>query len=124
MNRYNPNRAPVPAKWLALDEQVRIGLAETFHREAKVKLPNRHIHAVFHAIIENQIAENLPSVVQAMARLTAEGLTRHDALHAIGSVLVHYLSELHQGDSPGATGHGDYNSAIDQLTAASWLAKD
>lgn len=65
VNRYDPERAPEPAEWLALDEQVRIELAEEHHRLARVKLPNLKAHAVFHAIVENQLAEDLePSFAQ------------------------------------------------------------
>ena len=77
MNRYDPEHAPDPAEWRALDEQVRIQLAEEHHRVARIKLPNLKAHAVFHAIVENQLAENIEPVVRAMARLTAEGLSRH-----------------------------------------------
>ena len=74
MNSYDPNNSPDPKGWLALDEKIRIELVEEYHRLARIKLPNLATHAVFHSIVENQIAENLESVVRAMARLTAEGL--------------------------------------------------
>jgi hypothetical protein len=57
LNRYDPDHAPNPEEWLALDEQVRIRFAEEYHRAKRIKLPNVKAHAVFHAIIENQIAE-------------------------------------------------------------------
>mgnify|MGYP003481767832 CR=1 FL=1 len=40
MNTYNPDKAPDPARWLALDEQRRIQLAEKYHRAARTRLPN------------------------------------------------------------------------------------
>ena len=40
MNHYDPEHAPNPEQWLALDEQVRIDLAEEHHRVARIKLPN------------------------------------------------------------------------------------
>ncbi|MGA9672463.1 MAG: hypothetical protein WBQ94_24830, partial [Terracidiphilus sp.] len=92
MNEYNPERAPEPEAWLELDEQERILLVENYHRPARIKLPNRKAHAVFHVIVENQIAMNLEPVVRAMARLMKEGLTRHDAVHAIGSVVAEHRS--------------------------------
>ena len=79
MTRYDPGVAPDPAEWLALDEQERIELAEAHHRAARIELPNAKVHAVFHTIVENQIAGGLESVVRAMARLQHEGLSRHDA---------------------------------------------
>jgi len=83
MNRYDPDNAPDPAEWLALEELTRIQLVEEHHRLARIKLPNLKAHAIFHAIVENQVAENLDPVVRAMTRLTSEGLNRHEAVHAI-----------------------------------------
>lgn len=59
MEVYDPNVAPDPQQWLELDEQLRIVLAERHHRSQRVKLPNMKAHAIFHAVIENQIAEGL-----------------------------------------------------------------
>lgn len=86
MNNYDPEVVPEAREWLALDEPQRIDLAEDYHRAARIKLPNPTLHAVFHAIVENQIAEVLEPMVDAMARLMKDGLSRHEALHAIGSV--------------------------------------
>lgn len=88
VKHYDPDIAPNPIEWLALDEQERIQLVEGHHRAARVKLPNIKAHACFHAIVENHIADGLEPVARAMARLTNEGLTRHDALHAIASVVA------------------------------------
>ena len=96
MDAYNPERGPKPEpeSWLELDEEERIFLTETYHRVARIKLPNMTAHAALHAIVENQIALNLEPVVRAMHRLRKEGLTRHDAVHAIGSVVAEHLFEV------------------------------
>ena len=122
MRQYDPEVAPDPAQWLALDEQERIDMAEAHHRAARIKLPNATIHAVFHAIVENQIAEGLEPVVRAMARLQREGLSRHDAVHAIGSVSADHVFEAMKSkvqDIAGAA-QARYNAAIERLTAKSW----
>lgn len=120
MNRYDPNHAPEPQEWLALDEQVRIDLAEEHHRRARIKLPNLKAHAAFHAVIENQIAENLDSVVRAMARLKSEGLSRHDAVHAIASVLAGHRHELLNAKEDAGDSQAIYDAAVERLTAKSW----
>ncbi|OHC62066.1 MAG: hypothetical protein A2045_04140 [Rhodocyclales bacterium GWA2_65_20] len=120
MNRYDPDHAPNPKQWLALDEQVRIRLAEEHHRAARVKLPNLKAHAVFHAIVENQIAGNLESVVRAMARLTAEGLSRHEAIHAIASILAEHIHALFNATADEEDSAAIYDAAIERLTARSW----
>ena len=120
MNCYDPDRAPNPEQWLALDEQVRIQLAEEYHRVKRIKLPNVKAHAVFHAIVENQIAENLESVVRAMARLTAEGLSRHEAIHAIASVLAEHIHELFNAKADEKHSAAIYDAAVERLTRRGW----
>ena len=120
MNHYNPDQTPNPEQWLALDEQTRIRLAEEHHRAARTKLPNLKAHAIFHAIVENQIAENTESVVRAMARLTAEGLSRHEAIHAVGSVLAEHIHDLFNANADQSNSAAIYNAAVERLTAKGW----
>ncbi|MDP1609414.1 MAG: hypothetical protein Q8M11_00030 [Sulfuritalea sp.] len=120
MNRYDPDHAPNPEEWLALDEQVRIRFAEEYHRAKRIKLPNVKAHAVFHAIIENQIAEKLESVVRAVARLTAEGLSRHDSIHAIATVLAEHINELFNAKADEEHSAAIYSAAVERLTARGW----
>jgi hypothetical protein len=122
MEEYNPGRAPEPESWLELDEQERIALVETYHRVARIKLPNVTAHAALHATVENQIALNLEPVVRAMDRLGKEGLTRHDAVHAIGSVVAEHLFDILKTDQndDAATSQARYYAAVERLTAASW----
>lgn len=120
MHQYDPERAPNPEEWLALDEQERIILAEQYHRAARTKHPDLTAHAVFHAIVENQIAEGLEPVVRAMMRLAKEGLTRHDAVHAIGFVLANHIHDLFNSKDGATTSQARYNAAVERLTAKSW----
>jgi hypothetical protein len=120
VNRYDPDRAPKAEQWLALDEQERIRLAEEHHRRARTKLPNLKAHALFHAIVENQLAENLEPAVRAVARLTAEGLTRHESVHAIASVVAEHLYALSKGKADAGNSQAIYNAAVERLTARNW----
>lgn len=119
---YDPEVLPVAAEWVELDEKERILLIEAHHRAARIKLPNAKMHAVFHAIVENQIAENLEPVVRAMARLQHEGLSRHDAVHAIGSVSAEHVFEAMKSKSPDheSTTQARFNAAVERLSANSW----
>lgn len=125
MLKYNPDHAPDPALWLALDEQLRIDLAVKFHRAARIKLPSIKAHAAFHAIIENQIAMQDGPVVRAVERLAKQGLSRHDCLHAIGWVLALHLYELSTSasDDTSAVIQARYDAAVERLTAAAWHAQ-
>lgn len=120
MTSYDPSIAPEPQAWLALDEHERFFLIEVFHRKQRSRPPNLRAHAVFHAIVENQLAEGVESVVRAMRRLTAGGLTRHDALHAIASVLAEEMQGLLADgvDVPPEVVQSRYDAALEKLTAA------
>jgi hypothetical protein len=118
--RYDPDHAPNPGQWLELDEQDRFALVEEHHRRARIKLPNLKIHAVFHAIVENQIAEGMAPVQRAMVRLCGQGLSRHDAVHAIASVVAAHLHDLIKNKGDAATSNSVYSAAVERLTAKNW----
>ena len=114
---YDPDVAPSASEWLALDEGERILLIEQSH---ETNVPNLQLHVAIHAAVETQIALNLPSVVDAAARLRAEGLDRHDMIHAIGSVLVSHMWEMLRADPSKGDPNADYYAALDQLSVESW----
>lgn len=122
MKGYDPSKNPDPVGWLGADEAARIDLVASYHRGARVRLPNVRLHATIHVIVENQLASAEPIVVATLSRLQREGLSRHDAVHAIGSVLAEHIYELlKMGHAPG---HVDANAAyvdgLKKLTAAGW----
>ena len=118
---YDPAVAPDPERWLALGEEERLDLVLDYHRRAGISLPNEEIHAVMHVIIENQIAlgDELP-VRRAVERLMAEGLDRHQAVHAVGSVLAGHLIDAMRDPEAKAVSQEAYNAAVEQLTVESW----
>src|SRR4051812_2751492 len=120
---YDPNTAPDAREWLALDALERIRLAKNYHQAARIKLPDSKAHAIFHAAVENQIAEGFGPSCRALERLQREGLSRHDAVHAIGSAVAKFaFDSLHtpDGRSAGDT-QRELNAAIEALSAATWL---
>ena len=96
MNRYDPDTMPDPKEWLALDEGVRLLLVERYHRDARIALPRtaRQLHATIHTVVENQLALNDEPAVRALARLMKEGLSRHEAVYAVGSVVAEHIYDL------------------------------
>lgn len=119
MKRYDPDRAPVAEEWLAQDEQYRIMLVEQHHRHARIKLAKLTVHAALHVIVENQIAMKHEPVVRAMTR-AAEGLCRHDAVHAVATVLTEHIHDLYHAEVSAADSQAVYNAAIERLSARSW----
>jgi len=123
--RYDPDRSPDPEWWLALDEHERMRLVEEYHRKARVRLPNARIHAAMHMIVENQVAlgSEIP-VAATLARLMKQGLDRHDALHAIGSVLAAHMHSLFQDELPPEEDPNvAYFAELAELTPQSWRAR-
>jgi hypothetical protein len=109
--------------WLGTDEGERIELVSAYHRRKKIELPNAQLHAVIHVVVENQLALGEERVVKTLSRLQGEGLSRHDAIHAIGSVLAENLYELMQEEdaSTGAP-YQRYLERLQRLTAKHWRA--
>jgi hypothetical protein len=121
MRSYNPLQAPDPAAWLALQEPERIALVSACQKQAGVKTRLPDMHTIMHVTIENQIASpESPQAKQAMERLQAEGLDRHDALHAIGSVQTGFMNDMLANKSSRGFGTPAYHAALDRLTADSW----
>ena len=121
MRRYDPMQAPDPEDWLALDEQERISFALGYHRRPEVKLPNAQVHAVIHAVVETQIAmgDEIP-VSRTVERLQEEGLDRHDAIHAVGSVLIKHMHALMNKNTLDGDPNQAYWSELARLTAKKW----
>ena|SRR5712692_7634495 len=122
MDVYDPGVDPDPAEWLELDESERIALAAKYHRVAGDLVPNLTLHAAFHTTVETQVAlgDELP-VRRTLVRLMREGLDRHDAIHAIGSVLAETMYEmLRETEKVGDDPNPAYFSALDRLTAKAW----
>ena len=121
MLKYDPEQSPNVSEWLALGEQERIDLALQFHKSARIKIPSAIAHASIHVIVENQIAENVEPVVRAMSRLQREGLSRHDALHAVASVLAEHIHEVLTTEDGASVPNEIYFAAVERLSAKGWL---
>jgi hypothetical protein len=121
--RYDADRQPDAQAWLDLDESERIDMVIDYHRRSRVKLENAKVHAVAHMIVENQIALNdPPSVSTTLARLMGEGLDRHDAVHALGSVILGLMFDVLRKPSAKGDINAQYARELATLTAAKWRA--
>jgi hypothetical protein len=122
MDRYDPEVAPGAEGWLALDEDERLLLVEWYHRDVRADIPKaaRPLHASMHVVVENQLASNDEPVVRALARLMKEGLSRHDAVHALGSVVAENIYDIVKVKDAPETSRARYYAAIERLTAATW----
>lgn len=123
MNTYDPDTSPNAADWLRTDEGERIELVSSYHRRKKIRLPNDQLHAAIHVVVENQLALGEEVVGATLKRLQSEGLSRHEALHAIGSVLAEDLYELlREGSNAKDHAYGQYLERLKALSASTWRA--
>jgi Domain of unknown function (DUF1841) len=120
---YDANQAPAAAEWLALDESERMKRVESYHRHALApdKLPpSMPRHVGLHVSTENQLAaDQPPQVGQALGRLMREGMSRHDAVHAVGSVMMAHLKRALDERAP--VDNQAYMQELEQLTLKRWL---
>lgn len=121
---YAAEVAPVPTEWLALEEKERMARVARYHEHAlkpEQRPPSLPRHAALHVIVENQLAAGSPPEVgAALRRLRAEGLSRHHAIHAIGSVMADHMKQAVRAKAPVV--EEAYLRDLDQLTVESWLA--
>lgn len=120
LSEYNPMVAIDPAQWQALEESDRLDLILAFHQDAGVEIPDIETHATLHCVIENQIAlgDEMP-IAATLQRLLGEGLDRHDAIHAIASVLANHLYGVVHDEEPSRT-HEVFLNEITSLSAEQW----
>jgi hypothetical protein len=118
---YDPEKDLPAGKWLAMEEGDRLAAVEAYHRRQRIRLPRATLHATIHTVVENQIALGEGVVLETLARLRSEGLTRHEAVHAIGTVLAEQISHALKGE-PAAQSDlsGSYLDRVRQLTADAW----
>jgi len=121
MKRYDPSVAPDPHQWLALDEQERTDLVMKAHHAPGVPLDRAILHATFHAVVETQIAMSDATVQGTLDRLMREGLDRHDAVHAIASVLAECMWDAVREPKPGEPPVEAYYRDLKVLKVSVWL---
>jgi hypothetical protein len=121
--RYNPLVQPNAKRWLKTDETERLRSVLDYHRRAGVELPAEQAHAAIHSAVETQVAmgDETPAA-ETLKRLMDEGLDRHEAIHAIGSVLAGHMWQLLRSGVPEGTDlNAAYYEQVRNLTAERWF---
>lgn len=121
MNSYFPDKSIDPSEWLALDEGVRIALVRAFHDSLDDEMPDEalSVHSAIHVIVENQLAMGVELIPETIAKLTRQGLDRHEAIHAIGAILSEDLFDIHKGDTKEFSPK-KYRRKLEKITAKRW----
>jgi hypothetical protein len=120
-SRYDPYEHIDSDAWLELDESERTLLVVRYHRRQRIRLPNETVHALMHVIVENQVAlgDTFPAK-GVLFRLMREGLDRHEAVHAIGSVLSETFFTAMSEEKVSGDLNADYVEKLKTLSAESW----
>lgn len=122
MTEYDPDLAPDPEAWRAGNEMMLVELVRQYHRARQIPLPNERVHASLHVMVENQVALGAQTpVADAVARLMGEGMSRHDAIHAVGAILSKHM---HRATSTGVPISRDaYFADVRAVGKDAWLAE-
>jgi hypothetical protein len=122
---YDPSIAPDKGEWLALDEGEQLDIVAVFHESHGEFGNSLDVHAGIHVVIETQLALDTPEVTAALDRLMKQGLTRHDVIHAIGTVFLESIHDLVESDH---TSDGDdnerYYERLSSFNAVDWLDEE
>jgi hypothetical protein len=118
---YDADRAPVPGAWLSLPDAARLAAVEASHRAlagSHPASPKPRLHAALHMVVEDQAARGEPPQARrALERLVESGLSRHEAVHAVGRVAADAAEKaLARGQHDAAA----YARELDALTAEGW----
>jgi hypothetical protein len=78
-----------------------------------------------HVVVETQAAlGGATPVAEAIQRLMQEGLNRHEAVHAVGSILAEHLWDASRAETdPPADLEAAYFQAVRELTTQQWIEK-
>jgi hypothetical protein len=122
--QYDAIEQPDPEIWLELDETERVDLVIDYHRRIGVKIESLEHHAMANVVVENQAALGKATPVpDTLERLMDEGLDRHEAVHAIGSILMEIVFDAVHKPDDGSDINANYYRELALLTAADWRSQ-
>ncbi|MEM9692946.1 MAG: hypothetical protein AAGA56_10400 [Myxococcota bacterium] len=86
--RYDPRQGR-GADWAELDDPTRLRRIVAYHNALpeEARPPDGQAHARMHLSVENRLHDDASAANIALAQLLADGMSRHQALHAIAFVM-------------------------------------
>ena len=121
IDAYDPEVSPDPELWLATDELELEEIIMQYCMANEAELPDVYMHAHFHMAVENQVAmgDEIP-VAGEFRRFMADGLSRHEAVHAIGWVLSKHMFGIVHNPAEGTDLDLKYYEKLKNFTVAQW----
>jgi hypothetical protein len=122
MDKYNPDQPVNSKNWLELDEAIRIELVHDFHSELDLEMADEalSLHSTIHVLVENQLAMGVEFIPETIAKLTRQGLNRHEAIHAIGALISEDIFDVLNGNAEEFS-QKKYRRKLEKITAKRWL---
>lgn len=123
IEHYDAESPPDPETWLASDEDERLLLVLAYHRDLEDDHPpaeSVQMHAAIHVIVENHLALGQEVPTKTLERLRGEGLSRHEAIHAIGTVVAEHIFSILRGEEAVPDPNPVYEESLKRLTRQSW----
>ena len=115
MREYNPAKSPDRQQWMALDKTRQLELVRQAHTDMDAGESAVASHCGMHSAVETQIAENSPGVRNAMGRLRKQGISRHNAVHAIGLVLIQHMRRMATSQDEPDVANSHYQTKLTEL---------
>jgi hypothetical protein len=110
--------------WAELAEAERLARVKRYHEGTLApgkRPPSMERHAGLHVLVESQLATGVPpQAPAALRRLRAEGMSRHDAIHALGWLATEHVRRALEAQRP--LDDAAYAADLDALTIQRWLA--
>jgi hypothetical protein len=121
MEKYNPLIEPKKEEWLESSEYDRIDNVREFHEDSEEDFEDRalSVHATVHVIVENQLAMGVELIPDTIAKLTRQGLNRHEAIHAIGAIISEDIFAIIRGEKAEFSPK-QYRRKLEKITAKRW----
>ncbi len=123
MVTYSPLTQPDKDEWLESPEFDRIDAVRDFHEssidddfEEEGALA---IHSSLHVIVENQLALGVEFIPETVAKLTRQGLDRHEAIHAIGAIISEDIFDIMRSEKTEFSAK-QYRKKLEKITAKRW----
>lgn len=118
---YSPIQDPDTRVWLACSENDRLNSVLAFHERQGLNRADLRHHAILHVVVENQLADQVPAMQEKLEELIQDGLDRHEAIHALGSVVSRLFTRMAQKQDIRPDARLDYENVLAALSVKSWL---
>jgi hypothetical protein len=121
METYNPSVEQSKEEWLCATESERLAAVMEYHENSGVDIDEKAltIHATIHVIVENQLAMGVDLLPETIAKLIRQGLTRHEAIHAVGAILIEDIMDIMCGEISEFSAKR-YRKKLEKITAKRW----